>query len=231
MSERCIIISDLHLGDGGPRDDFHADTELCFFLELHRDVLIVLAGDIFEMWQIRDPREIQRAHPAVCKAIEEHVDFAVRGNHDGDLARICGIPLAEGLLVDGVLVIHGHQFDAFNHGRFRFVGRAATWLAGGMELIHRDADVWLGKAATWLLRRGRHSKPEAYTKAAHRSLRESAARHPRGIAMGHTHTKDQSWGYWNSGTWTGSRRDYAMFYLGSGADVKKLGRREVEELL
>ena len=230
MSERGIIISDLHLGDGGPRDDFTADTALCLFLELHKDDVIVLAGDVYEMWQIKDPREIERAHPAVCKAIEEHVDFALRGNHDGKLARICGIPLAEGLLVDRVLVIHGHQFDAFNHGRFRFVGRAATWLAGRMELIHRDADVWLSKAASWLLHRGRHGGPGSYVRAVHRCLRRNAAM-LRGITIGHTHVKYWDWGYWNSGTWIGDRQDYARFHVPAGAEVKMLGRRDVDAFL
>ena len=227
MPERCTIISDLHLADGGRRDDFFEDAELCRFLKEHQDDLIVLAGDAFEMWQVADPQEVERAHPAVCKAISERVDFIVRGNHDGNLDEICGIPLVEGLLVDQVLIIHGHQFDAFNHGRFRFVGKAATWIAGRMELIHRDADLWLGKAAHYVLGRGRYSEPEAYAKAVHKCLK---ANMPllRGIAIGHTHAADKSWGYWNSGAWIGGREDSVSFYVRDGAEVAMLSRDEVQ---
>src|ERR671936_1853534 len=100
---RFVYVSDLHLTDTGPADDFSAGAELCELIGSLHDhpgqVLLALGGDILDLLQVRAPRE-QRVARALEGPVADRVAAALRrlagraaatvvylvGNHDPTLA-------------------------------------------------------------------------------------------------------------------------------------------------
>lgn len=236
---KATFVSDLHLGDGGPADDFTADVALIRFLTDHQDDLIVIVGDLVDMWQVRNLVAVYKAHFWLCVAITRYVDYIVIGNHDGNLKRFCGHNLIEALVIDGIMAMHGQQFDRWNSGPLRWIGKAATGLAGWLErVIHRDADKWLARQGRKIAGHGRYGDRERYAKKALEYLKK----HPelRGMVLGHTHQRDvrylfspwrfrredYSVGLWNAGHWTGKdagkRCDYVEIEVADGCKIEVL---------
>src|SRR5919108_4897492 len=100
---RLVYVSDLHLTDTGPADDFGATAELCELLGSLHDhpgqVLLALGGDILDLLQVEGPREDRVARalegPAATTVGEALRRLAARpgatvlylvGNHDSALA-------------------------------------------------------------------------------------------------------------------------------------------------
>ena len=123
---RYVIMSDLHMGDGGSRDDLIRNRALVraalrdYYLPSGRT--LILAGDIEELQKF-GPEEIARAWAPVYAILDE---FAARGrlrkivgNHDLGLLKASGHPyeLLHGLsLVFGphrLFCFHGHQASKF----------------------------------------------------------------------------------------------------------------------
>ena len=173
---------------------------------------------MFELWQA-EQAEIEKAHPRVCQAIEDCVDHIIIGNHDAGADWLCGHWTMPSLIMRGVYVTHGHEFDAFSSGPLAWVGRACAWLAGAAErLIHRDADLWLTNLAYRVRGAGRYGRPEAYREDALEYVRRNAGigvpLAERRIVLGHTHAyrpmeapASAGGRYGNAGTWTGEKRD------------------------
>ena len=107
---RLVLVSDLHLGDGGPGEAFDRDEALCAFLcQLagDRDVTgVVLLGDTFDLVEgsaadraidatsraVARLDDIAAAHPDVLAAMAALLRAGkdltvVRGNHDVELVR------------------------------------------------------------------------------------------------------------------------------------------------
>ena len=100
---RLVYISDLHLTETGPVDDFEATDELCELVgslcEHAGQVLLVLGGDVLDLLQVEAPLE-DRAARALGGATAAAVGAALRrlaarpgaaivylvGNHDSTLA-------------------------------------------------------------------------------------------------------------------------------------------------
>ena len=105
-----MLLSDLHLGDGGPGEAFEQDEALCAFLgQLAADgdvAGVVLLGDTFDLVEgaaagrgteatsraLARLEDIAAAHPDVLTALAGLLRAGkdltvVRGNHDVDLAR------------------------------------------------------------------------------------------------------------------------------------------------
>jgi UDP-2,3-diacylglucosamine pyrophosphatase LpxH len=220
-----IILSDLHLGAGDAADDFGPadgpqDTALVEFLTAHCSECIILAGDTADLAQAAES-EIEAAHPTAVAAVLSFATHVLRGNHD-DVPRLFGRPTEEAVLLEGTLVMHGHQFDPLNYGRWRMVGKAGSWAGGWLErMFGANADLVLER---WLARRilpGRFSDAARYRRCALSYIRRvyGAER----VVLGHTHQLDefnagaarsdatdlpQVGRYANSGTWTGGRRDW-----------------------
>jgi len=132
-SDRLVVVSDLHLGDGSPRDDFLSNGELLEQIlrryYLSKDYSLVLNGDIEELQ--RFPFDaIQRRWSVLYQLFHQ---FAARtavhrivGNHDAALwyydPHMIHQPLLASLRLsfDGetIFVFHGHQatifFERFN---------------------------------------------------------------------------------------------------------------------
>lgn len=128
-SGRVVIISDLHAGDGGRRDDFLHNAPLVHdVLEKHYldgGYKLVLNGDVEELQNFSMPT-VLGAWPKLFELFRAFEDRGaltkILGNHDEDLAHYRGpYPLdgprhwAMKLLMGGeqLLVFHGHQASNF----------------------------------------------------------------------------------------------------------------------
>jgi len=102
---RTVLLSDLHMGAGGPREQFRADAALAAQLEIFAaDPAVsdlVLLGDTFDLSGGSSPvarpgavdrlRDVLKAHPDVVASLRSVVRHGVRlhvvhGNHDVELA-------------------------------------------------------------------------------------------------------------------------------------------------
>jgi predicted phosphodiesterase len=140
---QIAVLSDLHLGPGGPTDRFgHDDAAfLRFFDRLARDFeQIVLLGDVYETLAPHAPGlraqraellRCQAAHPLVAARLHGPRVRWIAGNHDLVAHRLGWAPLAWDLRVDGLRLhfTHGHILDPFSHGARR-VSEWAFWLVG-----------------------------------------------------------------------------------------------------
>jgi predicted phosphodiesterase len=143
---RIAVISDLHLGSGGPADLFgHDDAEFLGFLRFLESNFerVVLLGDIWESltsprWQdaARELDRARAAHDEIARRFERPIYRYVHGNHD-IVAAARDVPEDIVLGADGVRILftHGHQQD--------FVVRNVLWMS--------ELGVWLGG---WLRRFG-----------------------------------------------------------------------------
>jgi UDP-2,3-diacylglucosamine pyrophosphatase LpxH len=123
---KYVFLSDLHLGNGGGRDDLRRNRALVLetlaMWYAERDYTLVLNGDIEDLNKFR-LMDIVRAWPGFFGILD---DFASRGrlrkivgNHDLDLVRERGYPyaLSHGLLLTRgdkrIFAFHGHQASRF----------------------------------------------------------------------------------------------------------------------
>lgn len=126
--ERLVIASDLHLGDGGKRDDFRRNSGLVMsaFRDyyLARGYGLILNGDIEELQRF-ELAAVRRAWGPFYELLKEFARGPglrkIFGNHDLELSlRSDPYPAAElneALRLtsgdDSLLVFHGHQASAF----------------------------------------------------------------------------------------------------------------------
>ena len=146
---RIVIFSDLHIGNGGPNDDFRTNAEL--FLEvlrsyyLEREYGLILNGDVEELQRFRLP-DITSRWRDVYEVFDqfEQQDRLRRlvGNHDMDLLintnhRFC-VENALRLRYHGntIFLFHGHQtsraFERYN----RLVGVGLRVFANPLRITN-----------------------------------------------------------------------------------------------
>jgi len=84
-----FVISDLHMGDGGARDNFalnNREKELGLFLDYvasQQGELIIL-GDLFDFWQMNLSKVVTTHIPLLDRLAAMNATYVV-GNHDADL--------------------------------------------------------------------------------------------------------------------------------------------------
>ena len=89
-ANKYVIISDVHLGDGGDADDLHHnENALLTALDHynHEGYSLILLGDIEEFWQFDLDKIKSRYHDTVYKSIRAFGDdrvYRVFGNHDSE---------------------------------------------------------------------------------------------------------------------------------------------------
>jgi len=131
-SDRLVIVSDLHLGDGSARDDFRHNASLVqevlrdFYLD--KGYSLVLNGDIEELQRFRY-ESIRTSWAALLTLFEEFrrrtALYRITGNHDEGLGAASAgaagpLLMAVRFQFDGntLFVFHGHQatifFERFN---------------------------------------------------------------------------------------------------------------------
>ncbi len=150
QQKSIIIVSDLHMGDGGPRDNFAADgKELQFSLFLdyvrRQEAELIILGDLFEFWQANVGRVLVHRMPLIERFAELNATYVV-GNHDADLADLVGTGLLNHPFFERMSgpftrtighrtfrFVHGHEVEPYNRdGRPRW-GRILAILGGIIE--------------------------------------------------------------------------------------------------
>ena len=132
-ADRIVILSDLHLGDGGPRDDFRQNASLVH--DVLRDYYLaagyslVLNGDIEELQRFRyeSIRASWKKELALFEEFRRRTAlYKIIGNHDEALPSVVDSRTAGSLLEsvrftfegNTIFLFHGHQatifFERFN---------------------------------------------------------------------------------------------------------------------
>jgi UDP-2,3-diacylglucosamine pyrophosphatase LpxH len=123
---RYVVLSDLHLGDGGKRDDLERNRALVleslrrWYLE--KGCVLVLNGDVEDAYKFK-LKDVRAAWPGFYSILDEFAAAGrlrkIVGNHDLALLREKDRPyaLSHGLVLerDGrrIVVFHGHQASRF----------------------------------------------------------------------------------------------------------------------
>jgi UDP-2,3-diacylglucosamine pyrophosphatase LpxH len=147
---QIVIISDLHMGDGGPRDNFAFDrkeAELDAFLDYVEQLnaeLFVL-GDLFDFWQSNIGRVLVHRMRYLDRLADLKAVYVV-GNHDADFESLIGTrmlahpffermtgPFERVIAGKRVMFMHGHELDPFNRDGTPRWGRILAILAGIVE--------------------------------------------------------------------------------------------------
>lgn len=145
-----FVISDLHIGDGGARDNFDAGKktpQLRAFLDHvggEGGELFIL-GDLFELWQMNLSLLFVKRRSLLDQLATLRLVY-VPGNHDIDLAHFIGTdflnhpffermraPFVRELGGKRVRFCHGHETDPFNAGNDPGFGRMLAIFAGIFE--------------------------------------------------------------------------------------------------
>lgn len=145
-----IVVSDLHIGDGGPRDNFSVDGKAQKFdrfldyVESRKAELFVL-GDLFEFWQANISRVLMHRMSLIDRLARMKATYVV-GNHDADFEhligtdilghpffeRMCG-PFERVIANKRFKFMHGHELDPFNRDGTPRWGRILAILGGILE--------------------------------------------------------------------------------------------------
>jgi hypothetical protein len=154
MNKRSIevlILSDIHLGTYG----CHA-TELVNYLRSIQPKVLILNGDIIDIWQFRK-HYFPASHMQVIKEIFSLMSkgtqvIYITGNHDESMRRYSGLQMGNFHLTDKYVmnidgkktwIFHGDVFDATTKGSAKIIAK----LGGhGYDLL-----ILLNRAINWLL--------------------------------------------------------------------------------
>jgi UDP-2,3-diacylglucosamine pyrophosphatase LpxH len=146
------VISDVHLGTFG----CHA-SELVSYLRSISPKLLVLNGDIIDIWQFKK-HYFPASHMQVIKEIFGMIAKGtqvvyITGNHDESLRRYSGIQLGNFQMVDKLVIeidgkkiwiFHGDVFDATTKGSAKMIAK----LGGhGYDLL-----ILVNRAINWVLK-------------------------------------------------------------------------------
>jgi UDP-2,3-diacylglucosamine pyrophosphatase LpxH len=147
-----VIISDIHLGTFG----CHA-TELVSYLRSIEPKLLILNGDIIDIWQFRKSY-FPASHMQVIKEIFSMMSKGIKtiyitGNHDETLRRYSGLEMGNLQLVDKLVIdingektwiFHGDVFDSTTKGSAKLIAK----LGGhGYDML-----ILVNRAINWLLK-------------------------------------------------------------------------------
>jgi UDP-2,3-diacylglucosamine pyrophosphatase LpxH/uncharacterized membrane protein HdeD (DUF308 family) len=145
-----FVISDLHLGDGGARDNFEAGKKTPQLRALLDHVgaeggELFILGDLFELWQVNLSRLFVKRRELLDHLAALRVVY-VPGNHDVDLVHFVGTdflrhpffthmraPFVRTLGGKRFRFCHGHETDPFNSGDDPAFGRMLAIFGGVFE--------------------------------------------------------------------------------------------------
>ncbi len=141
-SSRILILSDLHMGNGGRRDEFRHNAPLVesvmkrFYLPNRYS--LILNGDIEELFKFPLSSIVTRwrhIYDLFMQFDENGFFYRTFGNHDASLLDEKDYLLEPYLLEslklkyhqDDMLVFHGHQASVFLWETYPFVSRSVVW--------------------------------------------------------------------------------------------------------
>jgi len=165
---KYVLISDLHLGDGGEADDFVKNEAALQRLLAHyqeHGFSLILLGDIEEFWQF-DLAHIQKRYNdtvyAAMRAFGAERILRVFGNHDGEWAGMQdparpasqgaaladeAIKLKDAAGVPRILLVHGHQ-GSTDADKYSWFSRFFVRLFRGIEPLVRLTGLYGHSSAT-----------------------------------------------------------------------------------
>ncbi len=144
------VVSDLHMGDGGPRDNFAFDNksqQFSLFLDYveTQNAEVFILGDLFEFWQANISRTIMERMPFLDRLARMQARYIV-GNHDADLEEFIDTKLMNHAFFEQMSgpftreiggkrfkFMHGHELDPFNREGTPSWGRILSILGGIIE--------------------------------------------------------------------------------------------------
>lgn len=146
-----VCISDLHLCDRGPRDNFaHGDREARFyafldFVEVQNGLLYIL-GDLFDFWQANLSQAVLAYLPLMDRLAAMNATYIV-GNHDNALVGFIGSKLMPAHLllqrscrpfeqtIGGrrFAFLHGHEADPYCNSLNPGTGEITAIISGMLE--------------------------------------------------------------------------------------------------
>jgi len=229
LIERPIYcISDLHLGDGGPRDNFLPEKEKQLFAFLdyveaqHGELLIL--GDLFEMWQANWSRIFTTRERLLDRFAAMGATY-ILGNHDADLFYFQDTPWLNHPLFRNMVsevrrtirgrsfqFCHGHQADEYCSAMNPGLGRITAIYTGLKEDRHggpmldkyRTIEQKYLRPLEWVVSVLKRlcGKPDRFTEINQLLMQKFTADY---IIFGHTHSAGhvQHGGryLYNTGTW------------------------------
>lgn len=179
LPEDCKIlwISDLHIGDGGPEDDFRKNAGLfdsTINEYLNQGYVIYGLGDLYDLWETKNPIPC----PLLMNINK------IKGNHDNSLSYPEAIVLQIGNLE--IFCCHGMQGDWVNDNG-QWVGKLfVKWVWVPLQ--------WIGWHDVQLSKKKRHERQE-------KRLCEWANKQIFPSMFGHTHLLADIGKYKNAGSW------------------------------
>lgn len=144
-----VVLSDIHLGTYGCRAE-----ELLSYLRSIKPGMVILNGDIIDMWQFRRsyfPVSHMKVLKKLMKLAAKVPVYYITGNHDEALRRYSPATLGKLRLLDRLeLVLHGERYWFFHGDVFDGSMQHAKWLAKlggtGYDLLIR-----LNNLTNWFL--------------------------------------------------------------------------------
>lgn len=150
MERSIYVVSDLHIGDGGPRDNFAVDDKIGIFnrfldlVEQDNGQLYIL-GDLFEFWQSNISRVVRTRMDLIDRLGRMEAVYIV-GNHDADFEDFIGTGLLNHPLFANMTApfeqtigrrrfkfMHGHEVDPMHRDGTPRWGRILSIVAGIIE--------------------------------------------------------------------------------------------------
>lgn len=124
VQDKIVVFSDLHLGNGGSRDDFRPNSDLFLTVlqgyYLNNDFKLVLNGDIEELQRFKLDQIMRRwgeVYRLFRRFEQKQAFYKIIGNHDHDLQHyenpFLNSPIYKALILDQnghhIEIFHGHQ--------------------------------------------------------------------------------------------------------------------------
>lgn len=154
VAKDIFVISDLHIGDGGPRDNFSCkgsdrpDQFMAFLDYVQKEGgELIIVGDLFDFWQANFSRVLTSdfGSQLIEKLGKMNVTYII-GNHDIDLVGFVDQKLLNPALFQSLSApffrkiggktfcfMHGHEVDPYNNEEVPGKGRLLTIFAGMAE--------------------------------------------------------------------------------------------------
>ena len=172
-----FLVSDLHMGDGGPEDHFTTSggvKAFSDFLDMVGDQPLIGNGDILELWAYDWQQIVTGKNWPIVSRLMNHPNFTyILGNHD--LNQKAWPKTRLSLQIDAWTILHGHQFDPSLNSGWK------QWLAEESdELIQKINNPELNEVRDWFSVGDRNNAP----------LIAAVENTGKNWIMGHSHQPD-----------------------------------------
>jgi UDP-2,3-diacylglucosamine pyrophosphatase LpxH len=197
------VISDIHIGlpDAKNNDCRFTDDQLYLYIKNSLKVvdLLILNGDIFELWQTNFQKQVEHfelieaSYPKFFKILRKNLTrktiIFINGNHDAVVRTKNLLPAVSEHNIQtkaGLLHFeHGHAADVNNSGKFSCFGQAIAW-CGGMGETYIDPDIDLHFEKLLSVING-HNDDGKIDKLERHAIADAVLYGYRLVVYGHTH--------------------------------------------